>query len=300
MHFGIEGYFNLTVRDSSTMEIKRETGFFKNLITNIGLDQIAADGVLYGVAVGTGSAPPSASDTILQAQTGYAFGNIVDTLAIRSSGAPYWSGVRRTFRLPQGQGTGNLTEVGICMYNTNRLWSRALILDASGNPTTLTVLENEVLDVTYECRIYSQEGDVTGGPIDLLGTDYTWTVRACEVTLDLASGALTSSGLARQLNFLAASSSPLTDQTQGVSNTSGVGTTSISGYVIGSFKRQAILTWAISQGNNSTGIQSFSVVAGPTTTGFPRFKVGFDKLFPKGNTISLTLNFEWSWGRKEV
>lgn len=298
MHFSMEGYFNLCVRDADTLEIKRETGFFKNLITDIGLNTFATDGVLWGVAVGTGNSPPAPTDSILQAQTAYSFNNITSTLNVRSSGAPYWSGVRRTFRFPIGQAAGNLTEVGITLYNTNNLWSRALIVDNFGNPTTLTVLPTEVLDVTYECRMYSQEGDVLGGPISLLGVDYNWTVRAANANINLSSEALTSSGVARNLQLLATSSSPIALETSGPSNDAGNGTVSLASYVQGSFKRQATITWSISQGNSSSGIRSFSVVCGSLGEGYPRFQIGLDKLFPKNNTISMTLNFEWSWGRR--
>jgi hypothetical protein len=47
-----------------------DTGWFKNLILNQGLDQLGTDGnVLVGYArVGTGTTAPAVTDTVLQAQ----------------------------------------------------------------------------------------------------------------------------------------------------------------------------------------------------------------------------------------
>lgn len=52
-----------------------------------------------------------------------------------------------------GVAAGNLSEVGMGWGNSN-LWNRALIKDINGNPTTITILSDEYLDVVSEIRIY--------------------------------------------------------------------------------------------------------------------------------------------------
>ena len=58
---------------------------------------------------------------------------------------------------------------------------RALILDGGGSPTTLTILSDETLDVTYTIRVYPPTTDVTGS-ITLDGVSYGYTIRPCNVS----------------------------------------------------------------------------------------------------------------------
>ena len=75
--------------------------------------------------------------------------------------APYYYGGRITWRFGQGIAAGNISEVGLGWGNSN-LWNRALIKDANGNPTTITVLSDEYLDVVSEIRVYPTQ-NLSGG-----------------------------------------------------------------------------------------------------------------------------------------
>src|SRR5690606_39029584 len=60
----------------------------------------------------------------------------------------------------QVKSAGNLSEVGILRSSTTGpLWSRALILDGQGNPTTITVLPDDFLTCYYTLRIMIPKED---------------------------------------------------------------------------------------------------------------------------------------------
>src|SRR5690606_8917143 len=100
-----------------------------------------------------------------------------------TSAAPYYTWMRKTFRFAAGVATGNLSEVGISWLTTGALFSRALILDSGGLPTTITVLADEVVDVTYEFRIMAKTDDETGSVTftGSIGGTYDWTMRSVSV-----------------------------------------------------------------------------------------------------------------------
>lgn len=305
---GIEGYFNMVVRDAETLEVKRETGWFRNIITNMGLDRMSGENgsvntfMATGVAVGTGTNPPLATDTLLQTFRA-STGSVLSTSQPYSGVAPYWSGTRRTWRFAQGAASGNLTEVGILINGATPFYvgSRALIKDASGNPTTLTVLSNEVLDVMYEARVYAQVGDVVTGPIAILDTDYTFTMRACNCAggnfhqLVSAQGNSSSGGYRQSYRVRVWSGpiGPATGQPSGTQNDTGAVTTPAT-YSYGSFKRAHTFTLTTAQGNIT--IKSFQLLE----PNFPvaQWQFQIDPPFVKDTTKTLTITVEFTWMRR--
>lgn len=296
----IEGYFNLVVRDSKTLEVKRETGFFKNIITDYGLNRLGTSGVLNGCAVGSGNATPLASDVALQSQVARTT-TVFANSTTNSSTAPYYSSYIRTYRFAEGTAAGNLSEVGINANNASpfQLWSRALILDGSGSPTTITVFPNEVLDVVYECRIYAMENDVTGGPITLLGVAYNWTMRAIRATADMAGILLNGTSAAGTASAYNGDLAAVTASAPSGATSGNSGTGTILAYANNSYKRQVTYTWSISQGNSSTGIKSV-LLPSTSSTSSPYFQVGLDKIFPKTTTNTFSIVFEYSWARRSI
>ena len=69
-----------------------------------------------------------------------------------------WSRVERSFA--RGAAAGNISELttGYAANNTSAT-ARALVRDAIGNPTTITVLSDEVLTITWEWRKWWTVGD---------------------------------------------------------------------------------------------------------------------------------------------
>ena len=158
--------------------------WFPNLITDAGLDLMAtASNWLSACHVGSGSAAPAVSDTRLQARIGSSSTRQDSKReSLPDQGYAY---LRQTYRFTAGTATGNISELGIA-DSTNgdsyTLLSRALVLDANGQPTTITVLADEVLDVTYEFRLYAPTTDGSGGlTLGGSGTTHRWTSRACDL-----------------------------------------------------------------------------------------------------------------------
>lgn len=163
-HSQLAGRYQLTVRNTEG-QITRQTPWFDNLITNNGLDLIFnTPSYAFGVKdlniscfVGTGSATPVVTDSTLQAYLASGSTSSTDSAVYVVGPPPYWY-QRRTYRFGTGVAAGNLSEVGVGAA-FNNLFSRSLIKDNVGNPITITVLSDEVLDVTYELRVYPPTAD---------------------------------------------------------------------------------------------------------------------------------------------
>lgn len=194
----VAGYYRLQVmRDG---KCKHDTGWFRNLITNQGLDWVGFGTPVYlttyggnylntHCGVGTGTTPPSYTDTTLTAPLAMypAPGSNVEggTLTYVAGPPPYWSCIW-TYSFATGAVVGNLTEVGVGGISsgtatTPQLFSHALILDGSGNPTTLPVTSADALQVTYELRYYIDTTD-NSYSMNISGTTYTGTYRRMQIT----------------------------------------------------------------------------------------------------------------------
>ncbi len=174
------GWFKIeATRPDGTRRVLAD--WFPNLILNGGLDRMGENAdYLNWCQVGSGSTAPVATQTALVnriAGTDVRQANVNGAQA----SAPYYGWYRRTFRFARGVAAGNLSEVGVGWASTGSLFSRALILDGGGNPTTITVLSDEVLDVTYELRRYPGTVDLTGTVV-LDGVTHNWVSRAAGVT----------------------------------------------------------------------------------------------------------------------
>lgn len=141
--------FKLVVRKASTEEITRETEWFKNIVLDTGLNQMSVGTWIDRVRVGSGNSTPVASQTQLDntiASTTALFGGS-GTVSQQTTTSPYYLAANRTYRFAEGVAAGNISEVGCGWGNGLDLWNRALVKDLNGNPTTITVLSDEFLDV---------------------------------------------------------------------------------------------------------------------------------------------------------
>jgi len=147
--------FKLVVRKKADDSIVKETDFFHNLVLDAGLNRMSVGSWADRCCVGSGNSTPSVTQVALQSfiasTTTY---NISDSGLVTTSPCYLWA--RRTWRFAVGVATGNISEVGLGWSNTN-LWNRALVKDINGNPTTITVLSDEYLDVVSEIRVYPAE-----------------------------------------------------------------------------------------------------------------------------------------------
>lgn len=299
MQIGLTGHFLLEAVNAETGE-RRFLAEFDNLITNGGLDRLgsaAASGYsgIYYVQVGTGSTAPANTDTTLAnylAGTSRSFSYSASyggNPTYHTEGTYYWE-------FDQGAAAGNLSEIGVGWAASGSLFSRALIVDGSGNPTTITVTAIEFLAVTYKLRMYPPLTDVTG-TITLDGDDYDYTLRAANVN-GSSWGSVGVSGPGGQ-KFAYAYSGAIGAVTGVPSGTSGTLTINQAAYSAGSYTIEETITASISQGNLAGGIGSVMFyISAWNGIGQYSFQCEFDPPIPKDNTKELELVFEISWARK--
>jgi hypothetical protein len=293
---------------------QRTLADFRNLITDAGLNRMGIGQFRNTCVVGTGSNAPSVSDSQLQttrARTSANAPNIPGATA--QSSPPYFAQTSTGFRFSVGSASGNLTEVGIGWstgsgLNDYQLWSRALIKDENGNPTTVTVLGDEVLDIYYSMRIYPPTLDETY-QINIGGETYNCISRAASVTSTLhwgvpnervlftslpgGVGVTTTNGLIGAITGSPSGNS--------VSFSSSASITNL-GYVNNSLQQDATFNWGLDQGNLPGGIRSvhYQTLVGAYQTQFTRTTPRDDgtTTIDKDNTKVLSIGFRVGWGRR--
>lgn len=274
------------------------TGWFPNLILDQGLNFIGTTSTwMNACRVGTGSTAPAAGQT-----------NLVSHLAgtttfqgLSVSGAqgsePYYGYFQRTWRFSAGTAAGNLTEVGIgsSASDGSNLFSRALILDGSLNPTTLTVLPDEFLDVTYELRAYPPLVDAMSN-IVIDSELHDVVARASSVTTsNIWSPSAFVGGKINNSNSAAiAYNGALGAITASPSGSSSSSTSDENlPYSDSSYQRDYTCTWGLNAGNLAGGITAFRTVMG---CGAMQYSVS--PAIAKDNTKTLSMTFRHTWARR--
>lgn len=298
----VSGWFKLdAIRpDGRTRPL---TGWFPNIITNGGLNRIGtvAD-YLAACRVGSGSSTPAATDTNLQSHVAGTSTVFSSNNAAQAS-PPYYASHTRVYRFATGVAAGNLQEIGIATQAANAsgiLFSRALILDGSGNPTTITVLSDEVLDCTYQCRLYPPLGDVNG-TVNIGGVDIDYTCRAMAVT-DFSFWCLPAHAGSGGLNSARFGDGAIGTITGSPTGSSALLNAAASAYADGTLTRQTTVTAGLTEANFAGGIDwawaCFGSPGGNSALGTTQ--VGFSPAIAKDNTKTLSLVFENTWARGTV
>lgn len=310
------GIFHVEVVKSGDI-IKRAK--FQNLIVDSGLNYaIKSNQWCYGCEVGTGTSEPLPTDGALEIPLAIAW-NINYSSASRKPNVhlerPY-VGITKTYTFNVGAVVGNISEIAIWQhagsYKKGSMFSRALIKDEAGNPTTITVLADEQLIVTYEHRHYINMESRTG-TFELTGSlagTYEYESGPYGLTND---NRYDSANALKSMTSTNNSGFPNHDWPKGVANVDGTGL--LDPFNAGSTPRQNTPT-TIGGGDNSD------------TIGEPRhrFRVFYDtdrgnvpgginwmafmlgripqqfRISPpimKDKDSRLTLEFEVSWGRYE-
>lgn len=135
-------------------KITKESAWSNNRVLTSGLIRMGVGTWINRCCIGTGNSEATPQQTQLNSF-------LASTVSVNGSDVgfvvtevlPYYFGVRRTWRFAQGTAAGNISEVGMG-WGDNQLWNRALVRDSAGNPTTLTVLSDEILDIVAEIRCY--------------------------------------------------------------------------------------------------------------------------------------------------
>ena len=265
-----------------------------NLILNGGLDNIGGDiNWMKNCYVGTGSATPVITQTSLD--TFLVGTNTAQANSAGNSGiVPYYGWYRRTYRFAIGVAEGNLTEVGVGPTNIT-LSTRSLILDGAQQPTTITVLDDEILDVTWEFRQYAATGD-TFTTVVMDDEIFNVTARACDAEGDALwynwiyrEAVMSTSGATINNHPIVPYSDYLAWDTTCSYTT--------DAYANGSHKRGYEFTCSTTQGNvgvvksiqarHSRGSHQYGFVSQVDGDGIP-----------KDNTKTMQFNMEVSWARR--
>ncbi|WP_180072229.1 hypothetical protein [Acinetobacter sp. YH12200] len=135
--------------------IARETDWFLNKVLASGLAQMSVGTWINRCCVGSGNSTPTSSQTSLDTLVASTTSFLTD-VGVSHTTSPIYFGARRTWRFGEGVAAGNISEVGMG-WSDAAMWNRALIRDILGNPTTITVLSDEFLDVVAEIRVYPPE-----------------------------------------------------------------------------------------------------------------------------------------------
>lgn len=287
-----EGYYRLqAVRPDG--RVRHDTGWFHNIITDGGLNSIGtSNDYLSQCRVGTGNAAPSALDTALQTQ-------VATTTTVQSvstgaqASAPYYGWLIRTWRFAAGVAAGNIAEVGVGI-NAGALFSRALVLDGGGSPTTITVLSDEFLDVTYQLRIKPPLSDVVS-TVNISGVTYNTTTRAMAVTNPSfwANPGQGGGGGTNSWSTYNGTIGAITSSPSGGGNF--VFLTNLS-YVNNSLQRDFTAQWGLDLSND--GITALAGGLGTGTNGgMGGMQIGVSPGIPKDNTKILDLTFRHTWAR---
>lgn len=283
---GMRGRYKLAVKKNG--DTVRETSWFDNLITNQGMNLITtSNSALNFCQVGSSSAAPAFSDVALGSRiAGVSSATYVGTIDTTDR----YAVISNTYTFPGGSAAGNIAEVGVGTAATgNVLFSRALVLDSVGNPTTITVLPDEDLVVVYQLWIRQPTEDFTS----IVG-DKTLTIRACSVNSIASKGWRGNNGAGLQLvgrGETVAYTGAIDDITSSPSGTSAT-TTSVAqdAYVADSHTRVSRITWGTTLANFA--ILSFSWGFGPTY-----WQAQLSSPITKNNTQTLRLGVRLTWSR---
>lgn len=311
-HSGVAGWYKLEAFrvDADGIEVpgsrRVAADWFPNLITNAGLDLLGNTGLTFVSAycrVGSGNTAPAVTDTALVspvASSNTSQGSAVT--GVDRSGA-FFAFRRNTIRFVAGTATGTLAEVGMSSSAAGALFSRALILDGGGSPTTITVLSDEVLDVTYELRLYPNLADTTGTVV-IAGVTYSWTARALipssydnNWALNVGRGVepRTTPGLLSEGPVVMPT---LPAQTSSPSSVVASGSITVIPYVTGSYQKSFRFDVDLNDGNVAGGIGAF-FAASSTSPGqmFGAWAWGLSPKLPKTSSFKATFTVRMSWGR---
>lgn len=290
----------IAMRGRYKLAVHREDGTvkqlvtFNNLITDFGLNEFGRNSSRYFyMALGKGTSAPSVSDTTLTDTTLVNAGTAATTVSRQTPGTvpPLIGRVTWSQQSELGNLAGTWTEIGFGPGSTPasfRTFSRALIQDGLGNPTSITILPNEYLTCTYTLELVVPETDsvtVVGGR--------TLTTRAA-----YASGsAWTHPYSGSQMSVIdprsiMCYSGTIADIISGPAGPLGSGVLAEQdAYVNGSFERSGTAVFGPDQANGTINSLGIGI------SGQIRFQVGVSPAIVKTNTQSLTIRFKVSWGR---
>ena len=269
---------------------------FDNIFLDQGLNALATTTMPGHIWIGSGSAEPLPSNTQLVnfvARSSSSSPRIPSSFGVNGS-APYYAWERIGVRFDPLGVNVNLSEIGL---GTNTvLYTRALIKDANGVPTTLTILSDEILDISYTVRVYAPTTDATG-QITLggnIGGTYNWIARASRVTSSGYGNQIgwATSRRATNIGSVEVWTGPIGSITQSPSGSSASVSHLSVPYEQNSLTAKSEIRAVTTQGNLVNGIRSIRLCLG-----WGDYQIQFDPVIPKTDLDTLSLFFAVTYGR---
>lgn len=314
MKLGLSGRYKLE-QYSGDGEIKFSSEF-GNLITDDGLTMMGTfeatgtNGYMQWVSLNSDNSTPMPDDGVEEGDVEYR-----SNTATRTSDTyietPEQGGVlSRRFILPALTSNQNFSSILVGMlFNSagRRLFSRALIRDPQGDPTTITGLTGDVFVVTYDLEFIPQ-GEVSG-TLELTGTKggiYEWTARPANIDLPDGVAASNNNFLGRRLhaamNAVGTTGATNRTYTGDLGPTTGVPTGTVNTVVMDlvadvtslAEEHRTLITYRNGHRAHPTTISCYVCRMGPFC-----YQIQFFPPIVKTNPGILELNFELGWGRRE-
>jgi hypothetical protein len=282
---GIKGRFKIDAIHKIT-GIRRELAPLQdNVILDQGLDRVAAGAWGNYCQVGTGNSTPATGQTSLDARVAGA-GISSTSYTNRPASSPWTVDVEQTFNFGEGVAEGVLAEIGLAGSASSNLFSRALIKDSGGTPTTITILADEYLEVTYILTVNFKAGD-TAWAFDISGTPYSGVVRAANadsqsLVTNLAESVLTAKAYDGAIG--AEDGSP--------AGSSVSATVVNDAYVPSSYERTATITLALGTANFGGGISAISWKSRNS-----EYQASITPALVKTSSDVVTFDVKTSWAR---
>lgn len=264
---GLAGEFKIAVIDKQGNK-KTDTEWQRNLITDAGLDFLCGGGddMDSWLQVGVGNSLPSNTDKALDSVLAEVQPDRISKSYKRDSLANTYRLMKQSvFLFRTGVANSNIAEIGLSTVKSGAVNTRALIKDSSGVPTTINVLDGEVLEITYRIYAVYSTLDVIGTVVDtdsgdtydtimrpsVVGSEDFWTWASCVSKAFTAIGY--STGMAG-MNDVYIGSSPIT----GISTSAEKwlkknlkkNALARSAYVAGTYKRTATINLDVTEMND--------------------------------------------------
>jgi hypothetical protein len=289
----------------------QETDWFDNIILNQGLDRVGsgANTVIAYAQVGTGTSTPVATQVGLDVFLAGSAQQTSPNGGVTNSGSPtYTENFVWFFAFAQGAVVGNITELGVGWSATgNNLFSRALILDNLGSPTSITIVAIDQLTVYYRLKVVPPLTDTTGS-VTIGGTPYSYTGRVASVgSFSNSVWTFWAAQIGRPGSLTYPNTTDASAATYGAGSVLGAitgsptvasgtnGTVAAGAYTPGTFTRDDTWNWSISQGNATGGVQA--IMIGYSIQGFAQFQYRFTTVIPKDNTKTMSITTRITWTR---
>ena len=310
MQVGLYGEVKVIVKRADDT-VRLDTGFFPNVITNLGLDAIGNDRNLFNFcAVGGGNSKPLNTNTKLDnplqvgspisAESKYDYDPVRDTEFYKCSATV---GYRFT-----GLDNKNISEVGLVgdyASGQHPAYTRTLIKNSAGEPTVITVLSGEILELQYRLwQVFDvkDKDQVVTAMIDGVEVPFNVKIRLAGVGGHLGGSwsyaAVVGAHLTFQGNnyhqFGTGELGEITGQNSGLTSFYGL---SWEAYQPSTYKRKFYVNASITEAVHP--IRSFLFFTGLGAYQGRFGTVDGDLPIDKTNQDILQLGFEMSWGRYE-